>query len=68
MPQGTIDRIESPVNLITVTLTATGEPASDQGGPANLVIPGVFGMLLAVTLSFSPPTCCRGWPRRKRTA
>ena len=65
VPEGTIDRVQSPLNLITVTLTATGEPASEQGGPANLVIPGVFGMLLALSLSFSSAYVLQGLAEEK---
>jgi ABC-2 type transport system permease protein len=65
VPQGTIDRIQSPVILLTVTLTASGESASDQGGPANLVIPGVFGLLLALTLSFSSAYVLQGLAEEK---
>jgi len=53
VPSSTIDRIEAPLNLITITLTSTGAVASEQGGLTSLIIPGVFGFLLALTLIFS---------------
>ena len=65
VPQGTIDRIGSPLSLITTTLTATGEPASEQGGLVQLVIPGVFGMLLALSLSFSSAYVLQGLAEEK---
>ena len=53
VPATTVTRIEAPLNLITITLTATGAVAPQQGGYANLVIPGIFGALLASSLVFS---------------
>ena len=53
VPAATVTRIEAPLNLITTTLTATGTVAPEQGGLANLVIPGIFGALLAASLIFS---------------
>jgi ABC-2 type transport system permease protein len=49
----TIDRIEAPLNLVTITLTATGAVAPQQGGFANFIIPGVFSLLLMFALIFS---------------
>jgi ABC-2 type transport system permease protein len=49
----TIDRIEAPLNLVTITLTATGAVAPQQGGFGNFIIPGVFSFLLALALIFS---------------
>jgi len=53
VPESTIARIESPPNLITTTLTSTGDIATQQGGYANFVIPGVFSLLLALSLMFN---------------
>jgi ABC-2 type transport system permease protein len=53
VPTSTIDRIEAPLNLVTTTLTATGAVASEQGGLTDLIIPGIFSLLLALALSFS---------------
>ena len=53
VPAATVARIEAPLNLVTTTLTATGTVAPEQGGFANLVIPIIFGALLAASLSFS---------------
>jgi ABC-2 type transport system permease protein len=53
VPPSTIDRIEAPLNLVTTTLTATGAVASEQGKLTNLIIPGIFSLLLALALSFS---------------
>ena len=53
VPSTVVTRIEAPLNLVTTTLTSAGAVASEQGGFTNLVIPGIFGILLALSLSFS---------------
>ena len=53
VPVATIARIEAPLNLVTTTLTGAGNVATEQGGLGNLIIPGVFGFLLALALIFS---------------
>jgi ABC-2 type transport system permease protein len=61
----TIDRIEAPLNLVTITLTSTGEVASEQGGLTNLIIPGVFSLLLALSLAFSSSYVLQGLGEEK---
>jgi ABC-2 type transport system permease protein len=63
-----IKLIESPLNLITTILTPSGEVAPEQGGFANLLVPGVFGLLLALSLSFSSAYVIQGPARKKRIA
>jgi len=53
VPATTVARIEAPLNLVTTTLTPSGTVAPEQGGLGNLVIPGIFGALLAASLIFS---------------
>ncbi|MGA7677375.1 MAG: hypothetical protein WCA51_03260, partial [Dehalococcoidia bacterium] len=53
VPATTVARIEAPLNLVTTTLTSTGAVASEQGGLTNLIIPGIFSFLLALSLAFS---------------
>jgi ABC-2 type transport system permease protein len=48
-----ITRVESPVNLLTTTLTSSGGVAPQQGGYANFIIPGVFSVLLMLALIFT---------------
>ena len=60
VPATTVTRVEEPLNFITTTLTATGTVAPQQGGFANLVIPGVFGALLAASLIFSSTYLLQG--------
>jgi ABC-2 type transport system permease protein len=60
VPAITVTRIEAPLNLVTTTLTASGTVAPQQGGYANLVIPGIFGLLLALSLVFSSTYLLQG--------
>ena len=53
VPANVITRVETPLNLVTTTLTSTGAVAPQQGGYANFIIPGVFSLLLALSLIFS---------------
>jgi ABC-2 type transport system permease protein len=65
VPTSTIDRIEAPLNLVTITLTSTGEVASEQGGLTNLIIPGIFSLLLALSLAFSSAYVLQGLGEEK---
>jgi ABC-2 type transport system permease protein len=53
VPPEVISRVESPVNLVTTTLTSTGAVAPQQGGYTNFIIPAVFSFLLMLSLIFS---------------
>jgi ABC-2 type transport system permease protein len=65
VPTTTVAIIEAPLNLVTTTLTATGAVASEQGGLTNLIIPGIFGLLLALSLSFSSAYVLQGLGEEK---
>jgi len=65
VPATTVARIEAPLNLVTTTLTATGNVATEQGGLGNLVVPGVFGLLLALALVFSSTYVLQGLGEEK---
>jgi ABC-2 type transport system permease protein len=65
VPPATIKVIENPLNLAAIRLTSTGELATDQGGLVNLIIPGVFGLLLALSLSFSSAYVIQGLGEEK---
>jgi len=60
VPAPTIGIIESPLNLVSTRLTATGAVAPDQGGYGNLIIPGIFGLLLVLSLTFSSAYLIQG--------
>lgn len=53
VPATAIARVEAPLNLVTTTLTSTGTVAPQQGGFVNFIIPGIFSLLLMLTLLFS---------------
>ena len=61
----TIGVIESPLNLVTTRLTPTGELATDQGGMINLIVPGIFGLLLSLSLSFTSAYVLQGLSEEK---
>jgi ABC-2 type transport system permease protein len=60
VPDRVIARVKSAPVLVTTTLTATGEVAGEQGGFASLIVPGVFGILLALSLIFSSSYVLQG--------
>ena len=65
IPSTTINVIESPLNLVNIRLTTTGATAKEQGGLANLIIPGIFSLLLALSLSFSSAYLLQGLGEEK---
>ncbi|MCJ7744077.1 MAG: ABC transporter permease [Dehalococcoidales bacterium] len=65
VPPATIDLIEAPLNLVTITLTATGAVATEQGGYGNLIIPGVFSLLLSLAIVFSSTYLLQGLSEEK---
>jgi ABC-2 type transport system permease protein len=53
VPTEVINRVENPLNMTLTTLTATGEVAPRQGSYLNMIVPGVFSLLLALSLVFT---------------
>jgi ABC-2 type transport system permease protein len=53
LPQDVITRVQSSPDVRTTNLTASGAVSPDQGGFASLIVPGIFGLLLALSLVFS---------------
>jgi ABC-2 type transport system permease protein len=53
VPPETVYRIEAPLSLVTTRLTETGEVATEQGGYGNVIVPAIFGLLLALSLQAS---------------
>ena len=53
VPPETVYRIKYPLDLVTTRLTETGEVATEQGGYGNVMIPFIFGLLLALSLQAS---------------
>jgi len=61
----TIDRVEEPLNLVTTRLTETGAVAPEQGGFGNFIFPGVFSLLLALSIIFSSTYLLQGLGEEK---
>lgn len=53
VPSETINRVENPLDLAVIRLTETGEVATEQGGYGNVIVPGIFSLLLALSLMLS---------------
>jgi ABC-2 type transport system permease protein len=60
VPAETVYRIEAPLDLVVTRLTETGEVATEQGGFGNVIIPGIFSLLLALSLMFSSSYMVQG--------
>jgi ABC-2 type transport system permease protein len=60
VPPETVERIETPLDLVVTRLTETGEVATEQGGYGNVIIPGIFSLLLALSLQFSASYLVQG--------
>ena len=60
VPPETVYRIEAPLNMTVTRLTETGEVAADQGGYGNVIIPGIFALLLALSLLLSSTNLVQG--------
>ncbi len=65
VPTDTATRIQAPLNLVTITLTATGTVAPEQGGFGNFVIPVIFSMLLVFAIIFSSTYLLQGLGEEK---
>jgi len=65
VPPETVYRIESPLNLVVTRLTETGEVAPELGGFGNFVIPGVFSVLLVLSIIFSSTYLLQGLGEEK---
>lgn len=50
VPPGIIALVVSPLNLDVTRITETGEPAVEQNSIGNVVVPGVFALLLSLAL------------------
>ena len=60
VPPETISRITAPLDLVVTRLTETGEVATAQGGFGNVIIPGIFSLLLAFSLMMSSTYLVQG--------
>jgi ABC-2 type transport system permease protein len=67
VPPETVYRIEAPLNLMITRLTETGEVAAEQGGYGNVIIPGIFSLLLALSLMLSSTYLIQGLGEEKES-
>lgn len=67
VPPETVYRIEAPLNLVITRLTETGEVAVEQGGYGNVIIPGIFSLLLALSLMLSSTYLIQGLGEEKES-
>jgi len=65
VPENVITRVETPINLLTTTLTSTGDLAPQQGGYQNFIIPAVFSFLLGFSLIFTSTYVLQGLSQEK---
>jgi ABC-2 type transport system permease protein len=67
-PPAIVERIATPLNLVTTTLDKTGAMVPEQGGSPNemnLIIPAAFGLLLALAMLFSSGYMLQGLGEEK---
>ena len=67
VPLDTVNLIEAPLNLVVTRLTETGVVATEQGGFGNVIIPGIFSLLLALSLMFSSSYLVQGMGEEKES-
>ena len=67
VPPDTVNLIEAPLNLVVTRLTETGAVAMEQGGFGNVIIPGIFSLLLALSLMFSSSYLVQGMGEEKES-
>jgi len=61
----TIGLIVTPLNLEVTWVTEEGEIALEESNPANIIIPGVFAMLMSLSLMFSTTSLISGLGEEK---
>ena len=67
VPQETINLVEAPLRLAVTRLTETGAVATEQGGFGNLMIPGIFSILLVLSLNFFSSYLLQGLGEEKES-
>jgi len=63
--QAVIDRVKSPMNLVSTILTSTGEVAPKQASIASFIIPYIFALLLIMSIFFSSGYLLQGLGEEK---
>ena len=67
VPQQTVTLIVSPLKLEVTRLTEEGEIAREQSNIGNIIIPGVFSLLLAMALIFGATSLINGLGEEKES-
>ncbi len=52
--------IQSPLNLVTTRITPEGTVSPEQGGLGNILLPGIFSLLLVLSITFSSAYLVQG--------
>ena len=60
VPTATVDLVKAPLNVVTTRLTETGAVSPEQGGYGNLLVPGIFSLLLVLSIMFSSSYLIQG--------
>ncbi len=60
-----IDRVKSPMNIASTTLTGSGTVAPRQGGFSALILPYIFSVLLIIAIFFSSGYLLQGLGEEK---
>lgn len=67
VPQSTVELIISPLNLQVTRITEQGEIKQKQGNKANIIIPGIFALLLSLALMIGATTLISGLGEEKES-
>jgi ABC-2 type transport system permease protein len=67
VPPDIVTLISSPLNLEVTRLTEKGEIAREQSNIGNIIIPGVFSLLLALALMFGATSLINGLGEEKES-
>ncbi len=67
VPENIAILVQSPLQIQITRLTETGAVAPEQGGYGNLLIPGIFALLLALSLAFSSAYLLQGLGEEKES-
>jgi ABC-2 type transport system permease protein len=60
VPPSTAALIKAPLNMASVRLSETGAISPEQGGYGNLLVPGIFSLLLALSILISSTYLIQG--------
>lgn len=67
VPPETIALIVTPLNLEVTWVTENGEIALEENNPGNMIIPGIFALMLALALMFGTTSLINGLGEEKES-